>query len=276
MNIKKVKIDDGEFGLINADIRYNNDGKKKPVVVFLHGFKSYKDWGFIPQVCKEFATSGAIAFNFDFSQNGIVDSRKPKFDPEIFRKQTITKMMEDATIVVNYIRTNMAEITEDQFNGNIHLVGHSLGGAVSILAASKYRLKVDRIILWNSIAKLDRNTERQKEQWVKNKSIEIKIEGCDQALPLDVSYLTDKEILGNDAILEAISKIKQNILIVQAKEDLTTKLKEAKLLKEHAKEKAKLFVIENSGHTFGIKNKFEHVTPSLAEAIERSIAFMEI
>ena len=27
------------------DLRWENDGKPKPIVLFVHGFKGFKDWG---------------------------------------------------------------------------------------------------------------------------------------------------------------------------------------------------------------------------------------
>jgi pimeloyl-ACP methyl ester carboxylesterase len=276
MELRNIKIDDGEFGFINADLRYLDDAEKKPVIIFIHGFKSFKDWGFIPQVCKEFATSGAISLNFDFPENGIINPEKLKYDPEVFRTQTLSKMMEDTAVVEAFVRKEMSKLTKDQFNGKVYLVGHSLGAAVAVLAAAKYNLKAEKIIMWNSIAKLDRNTQRQKNEWVKNEYIDIKIQGTDIVLPLDVTYLTDKEIHGDLAIIEAIEKIQQKILIVHGKEDLTSKLEEGELLKKHAGDKAEYFVIDNTGHTFGADHPFQHVTPSLAEAIEKTISFVKL
>ena len=164
MEVKNLQIDDGEFGFIPCDMRFKNDGKKKPAVIFMHGFKSFKDWGFIPQVCKEFATSGAIALNFDFSENGIIDPEKQEYDPEIFRKQTVSKMIEDAGIVFNFVRMKINELSDDQFNGDIYITGHSLGAAVAVLAIKKFRLKAKKLAMWSPIATLDRHTERQKKE----------------------------------------------------------------------------------------------------------------
>lgn len=276
MELLNLKIDDGELGKINVDVRFLDDGKPKPVVVFLHGFKGFKDWGFIPQVCKEFAKSGTIAVNFDFSRNGIIDPSVPKYDPEIFRTQTVSRMIDEATIVYTYILKELNDVIKGQFNGKIFAIGHSMGAAVLMMATAKYRLKFQSIALWGSIAKLDRNTENQKTSWTALGYTEIKIPETGQILPLDSKYLTDKEILGDNAIIEAIEKIDIPALIIHGKEDLIAKESESKEIKKAFGKKGILKIINSTNHTFGAKHPFENVTPALAEIIEETSHFFAL
>lgn len=276
MELLKLKIEDGYLGIINADLRYKNNDGAKPAIVFLHGFKGFKDWGFIPQVCKEFANSGAIAVNFDFTLNGILDPSVPTYNPEIFRKQTVSRMIDEAAIVITYLITDLNKLLPEQFNGKIYAVGHSMGAAVLMMAMAKYRLKLQSIALWGGIAHLDRNTENQKSIWTAQGHTDIKIPKTGQVLPLDLSYLTDKDIMGDTAILEAIDKINVPALILHGKEDLIAKEQEAKDLKMAFGKKGVLKVIKNTNHTFGITHPFQNVTPALAEIIEETSHFFAI
>ena len=46
---------------ILADIYYEPTGKPKPVIIFSHGFKGFKDWGHFNLIAKTFAkASGSI------------------------------------------------------------------------------------------------------------------------------------------------------------------------------------------------------------------------
>jgi len=36
----------------------NSPGSVLPVVLFIHGFKGFKDWGAFPDACEEFARAG--------------------------------------------------------------------------------------------------------------------------------------------------------------------------------------------------------------------------
>ena len=55
---------------ILLDVFYNNTGVAKPIVIFSHGFKGFKDWGHFETVAKQFADAGFVFIKFNFSHNG--------------------------------------------------------------------------------------------------------------------------------------------------------------------------------------------------------------
>ena len=52
------------------DTYFTNDGKAKPLVIFCHGYKGFKDWGPWHLVAKAFAEAGFFFLKFNFSHNG--------------------------------------------------------------------------------------------------------------------------------------------------------------------------------------------------------------
>jgi uncharacterized protein len=42
-----------------------------PVILFVHGFKGFKDWGAFPDACEEFARVGFAVVAFNLSLNGV-------------------------------------------------------------------------------------------------------------------------------------------------------------------------------------------------------------
>ena len=40
---------------ITLDITFNKNGKEKPVLIFCHGFKGFKDWGHFNLIAEAFA-----------------------------------------------------------------------------------------------------------------------------------------------------------------------------------------------------------------------------
>ena len=42
-----------------------------PCLIYLHGFKGFKDWGFVPHAGHFFARNGFSFLTFNFSHNGI-------------------------------------------------------------------------------------------------------------------------------------------------------------------------------------------------------------
>jgi len=53
------------------DVIFTENGKQKPVVIFAHGFKGFKDWGHWEAIGEAFATAGFVFVKFNFSHNGV-------------------------------------------------------------------------------------------------------------------------------------------------------------------------------------------------------------
>ena len=61
----------GKHGLpILLDLNYIQTNTEKPLVVFCHGYKGFKDWGPWNLVAKNFADAGFVFAKFNFSHNG--------------------------------------------------------------------------------------------------------------------------------------------------------------------------------------------------------------
>jgi hypothetical protein len=43
----------------------------KNCIIFVHGFKGFKDWGFGPYLAKYLSTKGFFVITFNFSHNGV-------------------------------------------------------------------------------------------------------------------------------------------------------------------------------------------------------------
>lgn len=82
MEVSSISVSSGK---VNSNeglpIRYDlyspisRNGLSFPVIIFLHGFKGFKDWGPFPDVCEELARAGFGVVAMNFSLNGIGDER---------------------------------------------------------------------------------------------------------------------------------------------------------------------------------------------------------
>ena len=253
---------------INLDIRYSGNGKKMPVMIYSHGFKSFRNWGFIPLLCEDLAKNGYITINHDFSLNGIIDVEKLIFDNDNFHKNTVSQEVEDLLFLIySVIHGEINNEIENNWDGQIYLAGHSLGGAVSIMAASHFN-EVKKIALLASIATLDRNTERQKHFWKKEGYVKIKIAGTKQELTLDYNYLKDKEENFKDnAILKSAENLDIPALILHPAEDLVVKQKEAEALEQSFKN-SQFHLLPHTGHTFSAKHPLKNRPETLDKIVE--------
>lgn len=267
-----------ENRIIKGDLRYNK-GSKMPLIFFLHGFKSFRNWGFIPFICDKLSDKGYNVINFDYSQNGIIDEEKQLFDPIVFANQTVTSHYLDYIVLNQFIQherklNNMN--LDDLWDGRIYNIGHSMGGALSYIASGE--VKIDKIVSLASISRLDRNTERQKKVWEEKGYTDIRIKGSDQVLHLNYSYLKDKDNnYPDDIILKAIYKYNGKYLVVHPKNDIVAKLEEAYELFEAGsiKDNKELFVIDGTGHTFSVGHPFTGENKYLRLLINKLIEFFD-
>ena len=77
-------------------------------------------------------------------------------------------------------------------------------------------------------------------------------------------------------IKKAISEIKEPILIVHGKEDLSVKYTEAIDIYESSdKRRTELLLIENTGHTFGVVHPFNGTTKPFEIVIDKAKQFFK-
>ena len=77
-------------------------------------------------------------------------------------------------------------------------------------------------------------------------------------------------------ILKSISKLKIPVLIIHGKEDLAVKSTSAdELYANSAKENTELFIIENTGHTFGTIQPFAGTTKAFDKVLEKITSFLK-
>ncbi len=258
------------------DIRYSDKSSEpKPMMIFSHGFKSFKDWGFIPYICQRAAEAGYIAVNLDFSFNGIKDPKTMVFDEFLFAQNTISREIKDLYELIDALYFTETDYCFPTWNNKIYLAGHSLGGAVSLLAASR-RNDISAVSTWGAVSKLDRNTRRQKEIWKQLGYTEVKIADTGQILKLNYTYLQDKQDnFSPTAIIDACRSLKSPVLVIHGRNDITVRMKEAQELYENSKHtnNSEIFVIERTGHTFGTRHPMNEPNVALDAAIDKMISF---
>jgi hypothetical protein len=264
---------------IKLDLRLLDYKEKKPLNIILHGFKAYRNWGFIPYFAERFTKDIGPTINFDFSLNGIDNEKEMLYNVDLFRTNTVSQQLKDIEILLNEINDSNSEINKllsPIWNGKVNLIGHSLGGACSLISAESFS-QISSVVLLGSISKTDRNTERQKREWREKGFIEFKESYSGQILYLDVEYLEDKERNKDKIDLRRIiSKLEVAICVIHGKLDFTVPLKEAEILIERAKNSKILeyLFIDKCNHTFGVSHQFNETNTSLELTIDKIKSFL--
>src|SRR5215813_9636833 len=112
-----------------ADAFYPESGTKLPLLIFVHGYKGYKDWGAWNIMAEKFAEAGFFFVKFNFSHNGTIVEDPHNFaDLEAFGNNNYSKELSDLGVVIDHFAQH--EKVDDQ---KIILMGHSRGGGISII-----------------------------------------------------------------------------------------------------------------------------------------------
>jgi uncharacterized protein len=229
---------------------------KAPCLILVHGFKGFKDWGFFPYTGEYFAKNGFFVLSFNFSHNGIGKQLTEFTELDKFAKNTISlEVCELNEIITTYCDGFFGKISDK----GIGLIGHSRGGAVSILCANKHA-EVKAVAAWSAVSNFNRYTERQKNEWRKNGFFEVINSRTKQVMRLNVSLLEDIESNKNDSlsIEHAVRNLNKPLLIAQGDIDLTVPIKEGKNIYQWSnKDQSELFIVKSAGHTFDIVHPFE-------------------
>jgi uncharacterized protein len=246
--------------------------KFSPCLIFVHGFKGFKDWGFGPYIGNYFAKIGFFILTFNFSHNGVGESLTEFIELEKFANNTFSLEISELSELISAYLTGYFGITE---NKKIGLLGHSRGGAISILTANK-RKEVMAVALWSSVSKLDRYSDRQKEKWRKNGVFEVFNKRTKQSMKLNIALLNDIE-KNKEGILnieKAIKNLNRPLFIAHSEQDLAVPIKEAEQIFSWSnKELTEFFKVPESGHTFNIKHPFEGSNPKFEELLNRTKKF---
>lgn len=263
---------DNEKLAITTYFNRNNFGGN--AIIFVHGFKGFKDWGFVPYLVDYFANKGFFVITFNFSFNGIGEILTEFTELDKFPKNTISREVKELNELTEALKSDFFNIN---FKGKIGYIGHSRGGAIAILTASK-RNDISCVSLWASISKLDRYTERQKEQWRKKGYLEIINTRTNQVMKLDISLLEDIEKNSDDFlnIQKAVSQFNRPLLIVHGNQDMVVPVKEAMQLYEWSnKTKTEFFKIYGTGHTFDVVHPFNGSNEKFERVLETTFNFFQ-
>ena len=254
------------FGIENID--------NAPCLIFVHGFKGFKDWGFGPFIGDYFSKKGFFVLTFNFSHNGVGDNLTDFVELDKFANNTFSLEMDELKELILAYDFGFFGNTSKQ---GIGLIGHSRGGAISLLVGSESD-DVKAVCTWSAVSNFNRYTNRQKDEWREKGFIEILNTRTKQKMRLNVSLLEDIENNkeGSLNIEQAVKNINKPLLIVQGKNDLAVPVNEAeKLYDTSNKELTELLIIPTAGHTFDVKHPFDGSNNKFDTVLDNTNKFFE-
>ncbi|NML59156.1 alpha/beta hydrolase family protein [Chryseobacterium cheonjiense] len=255
-----------------ADAFYPEEEKQLPLVIFVHGYKGYKDWGAWDLMAEKFAEAGFFFVKFNFSHNGTTIEDSHNFaDLESFGNNNYSKELSDLGVVIDYFSKN-----EKVDAHKIILIGHSRGGGISIIKTYEDE-RINGLITLASVDSLDRFPKNEAfEEWKKSGVYFATNGRTKQEMPHYYQFYEDyeKDIHRFD-VERATEMAKAHFLIIHGTKDESVSVKSAEHL-HILHPNSEIFLIENADHTFGAKEPWEKpVLPDdLNAAVEKSIEFI--
>lgn len=251
-------------------------------MILCHGFRGYKEWGFLPFLATRLAEEGLPVAAFDFSSSGIIDSEGTFGEPERFRRGTYGGDLADLRTVADWMEARLgAEAAGIAASGvategaRLGLAGHSRGGVIAVLHAAR-DARVRAVATLGAPSHIGVWPEGYGEAWRRGDAAEVYDFRTRETLRLGPDLFVDWE--QNKARYDtaaAIATLAAPLLVVHGKRDALVPLTEAREFASFGRSTSvELRIIEGAGHSFQAGDKIRRTPPPLLDAVEAVAAWM--
>jgi alpha-beta hydrolase superfamily lysophospholipase len=219
--------------------------------IILHGFKGYKDYGFIPVLASKLAESGVLVHRFNFSTSGMTNEIETFARPDLFALDTWKRQVDDVRCVVRAIRSGALRGRELP----ITLIGHSRGGATAILAGAlhKQELELASIATINAVDSCARITDEQREQFREQGYIETQSARTKQTLRIHSDWLQEQlDDPASHDVCALAARVGVELLVMHGDEDQAVDVRAGEHIANNAG--AELKIIAGADHVLNTKN----------------------
>ena len=276
--IRNIQIPGRHGKDILADLFFTENGTKKAVVLFCHGYKGYKDWGAWNLVAEEFARQGYFFVKMNFSHNGGKVEDPIDFpDLEAFGNNNFIKELDDLETVIDWLSADCDYESEMDMR-HLTLIGHSRGGGIVLLKSHEDE-RIKKVVTWAGVSDFAARFPKGEvlEEWKRSGVAFVHNGRTKQEMPHFYQfYTTFKENEERLTIKTAAVNLKIPFLIVHGDQDETVGMAEAENLNAW-NAASKLAVIPGAGHTFGSSQPWnENVLPKhLEAALGETLEFLQ-
>ena len=251
--------------------------KKQGIVIFIHGFKCFKDWGPFDLMAESMAEKGLGFLKVNMSHNGVtIDKPDGLSDMDSFSKNNLSVELDDIGVVIDAIHQGEGYPWSDYVDPErIFLLGHSRGGSLVLLKAAE-ETRVKGVVSWAPVSDFEKLwTLVDFEVWADLGVLYVWDQELEKGLPLHYQivqdYFANKERL---SLPKAIKSLEKPIYLVHAEDDLVVPVSNSKEILSWNQHASGLFLKEG-GHSFGAIHPWEssQLPDSMQSAVEHSAQF---
>ena len=249
---------------IHYDLHLPKDSSNGPlpVVLFLHGFKGFKDWGPFPWACKHIASKGFGVVAFNLSRNGVSGHGMDFDELDLFSEQTLSQDLDDVGTVIKALTDGqIAPEAETNLRNNdqIGIIGHSRGGHTAIAAAAE-QSAITCLITWSAVANYNKRWSSEMiADWKSEGVTEIKNGRTGQIMPVKKKVYEDAQKNADRLMADRrITGVEAPTLILHGQDDKAVAVDDAnRLFEQSGAEHKNCIIIPVTGHTFGGAHPFD-------------------
>jgi pimeloyl-ACP methyl ester carboxylesterase len=166
------------------------DGEAIGCALLLHGYKGYKDYGFIPLLAQDLCDRGIVVHRFNFSTSGMTNDISTFARPDLFALDTWSRQVDD-------VRRVMRAVRDDELFGaglGAFLIGHSRGGATALLSAGRHRdeLGLAGVVTINAVDRCCRMADDEQRATLERGYLMTESARTKQLLRIDAGWLREQ------------------------------------------------------------------------------------
>lgn len=279
LEVKNTPIAGSDGRLMGTDL-FCPANQRSPVVVYIHGFNGFKDWGNFDLIARQFAKKGFAFVKMNLSHNGTsMDHPEDFVDLEAFGNNNYSRELFDVNAILDWVCDQGNPYAHLLDTAQLYLLGHSRGGAVALIKASE-DARVKGVMTWASVSACKtpwgNMPEEKIAQWRKEGAIYYANKRTGQKMPLYIQLYDDYRANENRLdIQRAISSLTIPLLICHGTEDPAVPFANALQLQQW-QPGAELFSIQ-SDHVFGRSHPWPHddLPQAMQAVVDRSLQFLD-
>lgn len=249
-----------------------------PCVLFLHGFKGFKDWGYWHLLAEPIIQAGFCFVKFNYTHNGTsIDHAQDFTALDKFSKNTYGMECEDAFHMIETLAKFHSDIVDTR---KLYLIGHSRGGGLSMVLSNESS-DVQATAAWAPIGRFDYlwyNNVQYTNTWNKGEDILIPNSRTAQQMPISRDIYDDYQVQQSRFDLPRIYRESTcPYHVFYGTEDSIMDTFDPSIL-EVLKIKQNISLIAGADHVFGGQHPYtESLLPNFAtELLTQTIKFFKM
>ncbi|RUS47271.1 S9 family peptidase [Cohnella sp. AR92] len=262
----------GEDLVVRGEVRALDGSGRRPVLIMAHGFKGFKDWGFIPYAAESFARAGYLVITFNFSLNGVKETDYDEL--EKFGYNTFSQEQADLSAIVDALRAGELPLPDRVLPEELFLLGFSRGAAATDLYAAAHP-EVKGIVSWNGNAVCYLFPEEFREKVLREGIGYVHDPRTGNQMPIRAGLFEDLDRNKERYhILDQMGKLRLPALFVQGERDSEQILRGSRQLRDAAPHQRHVLVA-GADHAFNTTHPFLGASTELDQAISITAQFLK-